>query len=75
MLGVGGRHDRRHGGLVRPRRLLASGSILVSTALYQGQRGLTLAEWGIAKATIPHSLLARLVSKHTPSVRTSPIWG
>jgi hypothetical protein len=31
--GVGGRHDRRHGGLVRPRRLLASGSILVSTAV------------------------------------------
>jgi hypothetical protein len=24
---------------------------------------------------IPHSPLARLVSKHTPSVRASPIWG
>ena len=36
-LGVGGRHDRRHGGLVRPRRLLASGSILVSTAVSRYQ--------------------------------------
>ena len=31
--GVGGRHNRQHGGLVRPRRLPASGSTLVSTAV------------------------------------------
>jgi hypothetical protein len=30
-------------------------------------------DWGMAKPTIPHSPLARLVSKHTPYLRTSPI--
>ena len=29
-------------------------------------------EWGIAKPTFP---LTNLVSKHSPSVRTSPTWG